>query len=82
MSAIRIEKASIFKLPDGFNFLPLKDREGVTHNTMAAPAPVNAKQPDRYDLLECRVPTQDSTETLPLSARNREGMHTFSAAIL
>ncbi|WP_210237078.1 hypothetical protein, partial [Mesorhizobium sp. M4B.F.Ca.ET.169.01.1.1] len=62
MSAIRIEKASIFKLSDGFNSLPLKDCVAGDAN-----APANAKQPDLYDLLECRAPTQDSTETLPLS---------------
>ncbi|WP_292371291.1 hypothetical protein [Mesorhizobium sp.] len=77
---MRIEKVSIFKLPDGFNFMPLKDCLTGARNGRSRPA--NAKQPDRYDLLESPAPTQDSTETLPLSARNRERKPTSSSELL
>ncbi|WP_181168812.1 hypothetical protein [Mesorhizobium sp. B2-4-17] len=77
---MRIKKASILKLPDGFNFMPQNDC--ITGDTQWPPAPANARQPGRYDLLESRAPTQDSTETFPLSARNRERGRTCCSKLL
>ncbi|WP_210237167.1 hypothetical protein, partial [Mesorhizobium sp. M3A.F.Ca.ET.174.01.1.1] len=64
---MRIEKASIFKLSDGFNSMPLNDCRNRGDPQWPPPAPANAKQPDQYELLESRAATLDSTETLPLS---------------
>ncbi|WP_202596378.1 hypothetical protein [Mesorhizobium loti] len=81
MSPIRIDKVSIFKLPDGFNSVPLQDFRTRGPRIDGHPLPANAKRADRYDLLESRAATQDSTETFQLSARNRERTHASSLEI-
>jgi hypothetical protein len=79
---MRIEKLSIFKSPDGFKSMPLKDSRKLTGDAPQRPLSTNAKQTGPYDLLESRPPTQDSTETFPLSARNRVRTRTSFPAML
>ncbi|MER8373155.1 hypothetical protein [Mesorhizobium sp. M1406] len=78
---MRIEKVSIFKLSEGFKSMPLKDFRTKAPRTDGHPLPDNANRADQYELLECRPATQDSTETLPPSARNRERTRTLSLEI-
>jgi hypothetical protein len=61
--------------------MPLKDYRTGRRRTDGHLPPANAKQADRYNLLESRAATLDSTETLPLSARNRERTRTSSLEI-
>ncbi|WP_176477884.1 MULTISPECIES: hypothetical protein [unclassified Mesorhizobium] len=82
-----MEKASIFKLSDGFTSMALKEPSKIknpqksTGEQTAAPCPPTLDKQTPQDLLESRAPTQDSTETLPLSACNRVATHPSSAEI-
>ncbi|MBZ9683349.1 hypothetical protein LB531_22090 [Mesorhizobium sp. CO1-1-2] len=61
--------------------MPLQDFRNQSATHRWPPSAANAKRADRYDLLESRAATQDSTETFQLSARNRERTQASSLEI-